>query len=115
VDLSSFSEASFERNRALARQVTLTAGEPFASAHPKAWGAKVSVQFTDGSRSVCARHVKGDPEAPLSEHELKSKAQALLELGGIDDTASVIESILGMADGGICVELPRGSIGSNRI
>jgi 2-methylcitrate dehydratase PrpD len=106
VDLSSFSAEAFARNQALTRKITLKAAEPFASAYPKAWGAQVLVRFTDGTQSICARkNVKGDPEAPLSEEELKDKARALLQLGGIADPEPLMQSILRMANDAPCPAL----------
>lgn len=101
VSLSSFDDHAFERHEKLARRISAAAVEPFMSAYPKAWGAQVSVVFTDGTSAANAcTNVKGDPEAPLSRDELTAKARSLLILGGVKDPEAFMRSVLAMADDG---------------
>jgi 2-methylcitrate dehydratase PrpD len=106
VDFEAFDEAARQAAAPLARMIRVNAGEPYDSAYPTAWGGEVTLRFDDG-RTVSARreHCRGDPEAALDRVELCAKARDLLENGGIDDPASVIEQILAMADGGAVPEI----------
>jgi 2-methylcitrate dehydratase PrpD len=106
VDLASYTAAAYRRHIDLAAKAVLLAAEPYISAYPRAWGAKVTVGFEDGTRIVAARaNVKGDPEAPLSEDELKDKARVLLRLGGVEDPEPLMDAILRMADNGAVPDL----------
>ena len=101
VDLDSFKPEAFNRHRELAAQAKARAAEPYISAFPQAWGATVKVTFDDGSVELShRRHVKGDPEAPMTQAELKGKAKTLLELGGVKEPDALMDAILLMAEGG---------------
>lgn len=99
VSTGSYGETAFARNQALAQRISVKAAEPYVSAYPKAWGARVHVRLTDGaSISFACDNVKGDPEAPLSEDEMKAKARESFKLGGLDDSESLVRAVLAMAD-----------------
>ncbi|MDO8287781.1 MAG: MmgE/PrpD family protein [Parvibaculum sp.] len=101
VDFSAFGEAGRARAAKLALRVHPHAAEPYRSAYPVSWGAKVSVLLKDGSELVASRtNAKGDPEAPLSHDDMVAKAQMLLTHGGVLDPARVIDGILGLARNG---------------
>ncbi|HEX4326450.1 MAG TPA: MmgE/PrpD family protein [Burkholderiales bacterium] len=107
VDLGSFTPEAYQRHRALAAGMVLRAGKPYDSAYPKSWGAGVKVVFEDGAAATSERaSCKGDPEAPLSDTELKEKARGLLVLGGVKNPEVLMEAILRMADGGPVPVLP---------
>jgi len=79
----------------------------FTVAHVPAADVEHTAALADGTRLSCGRdHAKGDPEAPLSEEELKTKARSLLKLGGVTDVEGTMAAILAMADDGPCPELP---------
>lgn len=107
VSNDAYEHGAFERYRALIQGITVGTAEPYASAYPKAWGARVSVLFTDGtSAAYGCENVKGDPEAPMSEAELTAKARASLTLGDVGDPDTLIAAVLGMSTGGPVPELP---------
>ena len=104
-----YEHRAFDRYRALVSRVSVNAAEPYVSAYPKSWGARVSVLFTNGTSAVFAcENVKGDPEAPMSEAEMTAKARASLTLGGISDPETFIAAVLNMPDGAPVPELPLG-------
>lgn len=106
VDFSAFGEAGRARAARLALRVHTHATDPFRSAYPVSWGAKVSVLLKDGSELVASRtHAKGDPEAPLSHDDMVAKAQMLLTHGGVQNPSRVIDGILGLARNGALPDL----------
>jgi 2-methylcitrate dehydratase PrpD len=51
--------------------------------YPVAWGAEVLVRWRDGqTANVSVEHAKGDPEDPLTEDDIETKASALLTSSG---------------------------------
>jgi len=101
VSIESYTDEACSRYKSLAQNVTVKAAEPYSSAYPKAWGAGVSAQLKDGSKlTFSCENVKGDPEAPMSEEEMKAKARVSLESGGVKDPNRFISEILAMANDG---------------
>jgi 2-methylcitrate dehydratase PrpD len=101
VDLGTFTEAPFERHRAMAANVILRTAEPYQSAFPRAWGAQVTAIFDDGTRVSAERHsTKGDPDAPMSDSELWNKAITLLRLGKVERPELFVTGVLNMANDG---------------
>ena len=106
VDFSAFGPAARGEVGELAKNVTVRCADGFDGAYPEAWGAGVTVAFADGSSIEASREVcRGDPEAPLSADEMTDKARDLMAFGGLNDSGSVIEQVLGMAEGGNVPEL----------
>ena len=107
VDFSAFDAPAREAAAALARKVSVSAGDPFDAAYPGAWGAGISVELADGSREEVRRDVcRGDPEAALSAGEMTAKAHMLMGYGGLNDADGVIGRVLAMADGALAPALP---------
>lgn len=101
VDFAAFNEEGRARAAALALRVTPSVEEPYRSAYPISWGAKVCVILKDGSELVATRqNAKGDPEAPLNHAEMVDKAKMLLVHGGVPEPERVIDGILGLAQDG---------------
>jgi 2-methylcitrate dehydratase PrpD len=99
VGLQSFTPAARQRTVQLRRSTRVTVAAPYASNYPLAWGAEVSVVTTTGTRfKVARKDCKGDPELALDNAEMRSKAQALLLYGGLDDSAAgqVCDAVLTM-------------------
>jgi 2-methylcitrate dehydratase PrpD len=104
-----YERRAFDRYRALVARVSVRAAEPYVSAYPKSWGARVSVLFTNGTSAVFScENVKGDPEAPMSEAEMTAKARASFTQGGISDPDTLIQAVLNMPGGAPVPELPLG-------
>ena len=75
--------------------------DPYASAYPVNWGARVRVILKDGSEFETRReNAKGDPEAPLSKDDMVAKAEMLLAHGGVRNPKAVIDGVLGLASEG---------------
>jgi len=106
VDFSAFDQAARADAASLAARVQVAAAEPYVSAYPLAWGATVELSLKDGTRIAAARtDCKGDPAAALDPDAMIAKARDLIRLGGLDDPSSLIESIIGLADGGTAPDL----------
>lgn len=99
-DFASFDPAARDRLAGLRAKARIAAEDPFASAYPAAWGARVSVTLDDGSEIHAERrHAYGDPENPLDETAMRSKARMLLDFAAIDAPEATIEAVLGLAKG----------------
>ncbi len=107
VDFAAFAAEARAALAPLRTRVILALAEPYASAYPQAWGGAVTVICKDGSRLTARRdHTKGDPEAPLSRDEVIAKAGMLLDYGGVDAPAALIDDILNLAADGPLPRLP---------
>ncbi len=108
VDFAAFGEAARARAAKLALRVSLSADEPYRSAYPRNWGARVRVELKDGRELVAQRdNAKGDPEARLSHDDMVAKAEMLLAHGGVRHPKSVIDGVLGLARDGALPDLSR--------
>jgi 2-methylcitrate dehydratase PrpD len=104
----SFDDPARGRLADLRKRVTLRAAEPFASAYPKAWGARVSARLPDGRRLTAERaSCKGDPDRPLGDGEVAAKAKMLLAHGQIEAAAAQrhIDGVLGLAGDGSAADI----------
>lgn len=107
VDFASFDPQGRSRHADLAGRTAIAADAPFAGRYPQAWGARVTATLGDGSELSAERtHAFGDPENPLDETAMRSKARMLLDFAGIADPAAFIEAVLAMADGAPLPALP---------
>lgn len=101
IQFDSFDAGARDKHKEVRRRISLRAAEPFVSAYPGAWGARVTVLTEDGSTFVAERDVaRGDPERALSDEQMVNKAQGLLGLAGCSDTLSteIIEGVLELKD-----------------
>jgi 2-methylcitrate dehydratase PrpD len=101
VNFNSFDANARAAHQSLRGNISISASDPFASAYPDAWGAKVSATTADGEQlSVHRENAKGDPELALSDGEMISKATTLLRYGEIsdDDGKWIIDQVMGLAD-----------------
>lgn len=70
--------------QALAARVRLAVGEPFDSAYPAHFGARVSVRLPDGREgSQQVADASGDPERPLPPAAIFDKAATLMAYGRV--------------------------------
>ena len=101
VTFDSFSESSRRALAPLRSKVSVHLGAREEATYPGAWGCRVEVILETGEPLVASRDAAlGDPEAPLTEEQLKAKAAALMRHGGVDDPADLIDSILALANDG---------------
>ena len=101
IRFDSFDDQARASLAALRERVTISAGEPFASAYPAAWGARVTLTLADGSAIAAERPTaKGDPELALSDADMIAKAGLLLDFAGCDATTTqrIIDGVLGLPD-----------------
>lgn len=70
---------------ALRARVQVASADPYASAYPARYGARVEVQIKDGACvSAAAPDALGDPENPLTPEQVKQKAATLMGHAGLD-------------------------------
>lgn len=103
VDFESFDEAARSGLDGLRGKIAIAAGEPWLSAYPVTWGARVSVTVNDGSEFHAERRgAAGDPELALDDQQMLDKARMLLEFGGCDadTTNKIIDGVLSLAEHG---------------
>ncbi len=99
VEQSSFGDAERQSAADIRPKVQLSVAGEIDAAYPDAWGAIIRVETTDGQHfTAMRRHCKGDPENPVSEAELISKAAGLLAAGGLTAPAArgLIEAIFNL-------------------
>lgn len=101
VNFEAFGDKARDACAPLAARISLAAVDPWKSAYPVNWGARVTVVTQDGqSHGVERTNAKGDPEAPLSREEMIIKARMLLTHGDVPDPDHFIEAVLAMSHGG---------------
>ena len=101
VDFASFEAEARARLENMRAKVSLKTVEPYVSAYPQNWGSAVEVVMEDGTRLRAERkYCKGDPEARLTDAEMRTKSHMLMKLGGLDEPERLIDAILEMAHGG---------------
>lgn len=101
MDFSTFEAPARAAYSDLALRVNVAAGGPFRSAYPLAWGGRVTVSLSDGTKlSEESPHAPGDPEAPLSDAAFLDKTRMLLAHGSVGDADAVIDAILALAEDG---------------
>jgi 2-methylcitrate dehydratase PrpD len=89
-----------DRLAPLRAKTCLTAREPWDSAYPQSWGARVVVTSVDGTFLDAQRSgARGDPELALSDGEMVAKAHMLLAYAGYERARAqwIIDGILGLA------------------
>ncbi|MFF3867699.1 MmgE/PrpD family protein [Micromonospora sp. NPDC001898] len=68
---------------AIRARVRVASGEPYASAYPSSWGARVSVAYRGRWYREQVRDTRGDPESPMTAGEIEAKAGRLLDRAGL--------------------------------
>jgi 2-methylcitrate dehydratase PrpD len=103
VDFDSFDAGVRSGLDGLRARISIAASEPWVSAYPASWGARVSVTMNDGSvRDAERRGAAGDPELKLDDRQMVDKARMLLEYGGCDagTTTNIVDGVLALAEQG---------------
>ena len=101
VGFSEFESGTRDKCVDLREKIELELSRELTAAYPRSWGGMVSVRFAGGGEiSQAVSEAKGDPALPLTQDELKQKANMLMAHGGFDDGARLADQILAMADGG---------------
>jgi 2-methylcitrate dehydratase PrpD len=108
VGFDSFDSNARERHAALRKLVSVSAVEPFKSAYPAKWGARVSVTLADGEVIMAERPIaRGDPELALNDEQMLLKAKMLLDYAGCDEASvqKLTDGILQLAESPDCGDL----------
>jgi 2-methylcitrate dehydratase PrpD len=103
IQFQSFDAETRKEMADLRQIISIAAAEPWVSAYPESWGARVSVTTKKGSEHIAERDgARGDPENALDDQEMLEKARTLLEYGGCDqaDSKRIIEGIMSLPNGG---------------
>ena len=103
VNFQSFAPEVREELASLRQKISIAAAEPWVSAYPVSWGARVTVTTNNGSEHKADRAgARGDPELALDDNEMLEKAHMLLEFGGCNraDSRRIIDGIVSLPTGG---------------
>ncbi|MFT5501222.1 MAG: 2-methylcitrate dehydratase PrpD [Woeseiaceae bacterium] len=101
VDFQSFSSDSRDSLAEFRQKVSVSAAEPWISAYPASWGARVTVK-AGGAEYVAERDsAPGDPEHALDDDQMLDKAALLLAFAGCDraEAKRIIAGVLALANG----------------
>lgn len=101
VTLDSFNADARNKTRDLRQRTQVNVIDPYASSYPKSWGSAVKIKTTNGNTlEVSRKDCKGDPELPLSNREMLTKAKGLMAYAGLTESKAeeVCESILSLPD-----------------
>ena len=103
VNFQSFDAESRKELACLRQKISIAAAEPWVSAYPASWGARVTLMTNRGSEHIADRtSARGDPELALDDNEMFEKARMLLKFGGCDgaDSSRIIDSIVSLPTSG---------------
>ena len=106
IDFESFDAEARSNLAGLRKRISVTATEPWVSAYPTTWGARISLTTVNGSR-LCAERAgaMGDPELALDDQEMLDKARMLLDFAGCGSNIAnrIVAGVLSLAEphGGI--------------
>lgn len=85
--------------QALRQKVQAVEDAAIAARYPQHFGARVSVEYTDGQRITAeVQDAWGDPEAPMTQAQIIAKAETLMSAAGIaaDQCHQLIEATLAL-------------------
>ncbi|MDH3480889.1 MAG: MmgE/PrpD family protein [Gammaproteobacteria bacterium] len=108
IQFDSFNTASRGKHAALRERVAINAVEPYLSAYPEKWGARVTATLSDGAMITAERrNARGDPELALDDDQMVAKAEMLLDYANCDAAIArqVIQGVLGLADANATADL----------
>ncbi len=103
IKFQSFGAKSRREQADLRQKISIAAAEPWVSAYPASWGARITVTTKKGSEHKAERDgARGDPERALADNEMLDRARMLLEFAGCDhaDSNRIIEGIVSLPDSG---------------
>jgi len=84
VDFDSFTQSARDESGTTSKAIRVELSGQIDTAYPANWGCDVEVITEQGQTLYASRsHCKGDPELPLTEAEMISKAHSLLAYAGI--------------------------------
>lgn len=107
VDFDAFGDEARRDLAGIRRVTSLAVSEPYKSAYPVHWGARVEATLVGGRAVEATRtDAKGDPEAPLSRDEMIEKARMLMRFGGVSEPDGVIAAILNLPQARTLPRLP---------
>lgn len=102
ISFQSFGDDSRKELADFRQKVSIAATEPWTSAYPASWGARITVTKKKGSDHMAERDgARGDPELALDDDEMLDKARTLLEFAGCGhaDSNRIIEGIMSLPNG----------------
>jgi 2-methylcitrate dehydratase PrpD len=101
IAFDSFSAEARAELEPIRKLISLHSSEPFASAFPNSWGARVTVRTSDGTTIFAERDgARGDPEMALSDEDMIAKARELLEYAECSpsDSSNIIDGVLRLTE-----------------
>ena len=102
IEFDSFDANQRSALEPLRSRTTVSASEPYVSAYPNSWGARVRVTTGAGATLEQEREgARGDPEFALDDREMIDKAKMLFDFAGFDPAAAgeITDSVLSLAAG----------------
>ena len=104
--LSAFEPAAWMRAdvRALREKISVNAAEDLSARFPEHYAARIAVTLRDG-RSIVheQRDALGDPECPLDDAAILSKAKRLMDAAGWSRAEDVVSGALALPNAGSIV------------
>ncbi len=101
LNLSSFTDGARENTRELCEKTRIHVSEHVEANYPDSWGVELTLSLSDGKQiSASRKDCRGDPELPLNDDEMLSKAKDLMHFGGLSAGAAqdVCDSVLRLAE-----------------
>ncbi|MEM7730297.1 MAG: MmgE/PrpD family protein [Pseudomonadota bacterium] len=89
--LADFEAEAIARHAATRARVQVERGASFDAAYPAHYGASVEI----GGALWTAADALGDPEVPMSDAQVRGKANELMRHGGMGESGALIEAALG--------------------
>ena len=84
---------------ALRQRIKISESSVLTAAFPKHYGAHVQLNMVDGTvLEHLQGDAKGDPELPLSQHDIEIKANTLLQVSGSQNNGQLIAATLKLYD-----------------
>ncbi len=88
INFDSFSDTARQAATATRHSIHIGLNEEIDADYPGDWGCELEVVSVEGQTlHASRRHCKGDPELPLSGHDIIAKAESLLDYAGVDKSS----------------------------
>jgi 2-methylcitrate dehydratase PrpD len=88
IAFDSFTESARQESSATRKTINIAVDSESDAAYPGNWGCELEVITDQGQTLHASRmHCKGDPELPLTEHDIIAKAKTLLDYASVDEAS----------------------------
>ena len=95
VNFDSFNESARNLCKPILPRINLMLDRDFQNNYPLNWGSGVTVKYENGDiDSEQAVNAKGDPENPLTDEELRTKSEMLIQFGMYNNADQKVKTIM---------------------